>query len=228
MPIPMRHGLTMGELAMFFQTTTSLNMELQVMTMRGWTRNMHFEETGRRWIPTSPNMPTLTSVQLYPGQVLWEGTAVSEGRGTTVPFELVGAPGVDPFQLAQKLEAYPLPGVRFRPARFLPTFDKFQGETCGGVWVHVTDHRQLRSFGAALRLMTTIRYQCPESFDWRPPPYEYAPTLPPIDILFGDARLRERLDEGMEPDEEELDELIRLDEALWRETVREVLLYPEG
>jgi uncharacterized protein YbbC (DUF1343 family) len=227
-PIPMRHGLTLGELAAYCKKHIPLDVDVHVVPLRGWTRGMHFADTGLRWIPTSPNLPTLTSVNLYPGQVLWEGTLVSEGRGTTVPFELVGAPGIDPFQLARRMEAQALPGVSFRPARFVPTFDKFQGQTCGGVWLHVTDRRRLRSFRTAIRLMMAIRHDWPESFIWRPPPYEYEYTLPPIDILYGDARLRRRVDEGIELEESELDELTRLDLEAWKESVRDVVLYDEG
>ena len=155
-------------------------------------------ETGLPWLPPSPNLPTFASALVYPGQVLLEGTNLSEGRGTTTPFEVVGAPYIDPFELEVRLleaarETGP-PGVRFRGLRFRPTFDKWAGESCGGVFLHVTDPLAFRPYETTLRILATVKALWPEGFAWRPPPYEYESEKAPIDILAGSSRLREWID----------------------------------
>jgi uncharacterized protein YbbC (DUF1343 family) len=196
-PIPMRHGMTIGELARLFNEHFGIGAKLEVVAMRGWTRGQYFDETGLPWILPSPNIPTLESAIVYPGTVLFEGTNLSEGRGTTKPFELTGAPWVDPEREAAALNGLNLPGVRFRPALFEPTFHKFAKVPCGGCQVHVTDRRAFRPVEAGVALLDVFRRAGGPDFAWREPPYEYEHTIPPIDILYGSAALRERLKAGV-------------------------------
>lgn len=199
-PIPLRHGLTIGELARLFNDRFGLGADLEVVPMAGWTRDQYFDETGLPWVMPSPNMPTLDTAIVYPGSVLLEGTVVSEGRGTTRPFEIVGAPWVRAERLAARLNAYGLPGVYFRPVWFEPTFHKHAGRTCGGCQVHVTDRRAFDPVASAVALMREIRAQDPSRFVWRPPPYEYEREKMPIDILSGSSTLRQQIDAGADLD----------------------------
>jgi uncharacterized protein YbbC (DUF1343 family) len=192
--IPMRHGLTIGELARLFNREFQIGANLHVVPMSGWRRSMLFPETGRAWIAPSPNMPRFETAVVYPGQVLLEGTNLSEGRGTTLPFEIVGAPWLDPWQLTTELNRQPLPGLSIRPIHFVPTFDKHRGQRCGGVSLHVTDARQVRSMAVTLAILVATKRQSPHEFAWLPAPYEYETVKPPIDILFGSSRLRDALD----------------------------------
>ena len=196
-PIPMRHGMTIGELARLFNEHFGIGAKLEVIAMRGWTRDQYFDATGLTWVPPSPNIPTLESALVYPGTVLFEGTNLSEGRGTTKPFELVGAPWVDPERDAATLNALGLPGVHFRPALFEPTFHKHAQVPCGGCQVHVTDRRAFRPVEAGVALIDVFRRSAARGFAWREPPYEYEYTIPPIDILYGSATLREQLEAGV-------------------------------
>jgi uncharacterized protein YbbC (DUF1343 family) len=198
-PIPMRHGMTIGELARLFNEHFGLGAKLEVVPMTGWPRSAYFDETGLPWVLPSPNLPTLDSATVYPGTVLFEGTNVSEGRGTTRPFELVGAPGVDADRFAAGLNARGLPGVHFRPARFEPTFHKHAKTACGGCQIHVLDRQQFRPVETGVVLIDACRRAAPDSFAWREPPYEYEYGRPPIDILYGSAELRETLDAGGDP-----------------------------
>jgi uncharacterized protein YbbC (DUF1343 family) len=195
-PLPVRHGLTVGELAQLFQVERGLELELIVIPLRNWRREMHYEQTGLPWVPPSPNMPTVDTAFVYPGGCLVEGTNLSEGRGTTRPFELVGAPWLDPWKLARHLNHLGLPGVRFRPVFFTPTFHKHAGAVCGGVQVHVTNRRLFPAFHAYLHLIAAARRQAPERFAWREPPYEYETVKPPIDILCGTDHVRRTIDSG--------------------------------
>jgi uncharacterized protein YbbC (DUF1343 family) len=195
-PIPMRHGMTIGELARLFNEHFSIGAKLEVMTMPQWTRDELFDETGLPWVLPSPNIPTLESALVYPGTVLFEGTNVSEGRGTTKPFELIGAPWIDPESFAAGLNERQLPGVWFRPALFEPTFHKHAGASCGGCQVHVTDRTAFRAVETGVALLEAARAAGPAAFQWRRPPYEYEYTLAPIDILWGSPDLREGLERG--------------------------------
>jgi uncharacterized protein YbbC (DUF1343 family) len=194
-----RHGMTIGELALMFRAERGLAVDLRVVPMRGWRRPMAFEDTGLPWVAPSPNMPTVDTAWVYPGACLVEGTNLSEGRGTTRPFELVGAPWLDPWRLARDLENEGLPGARFRPACFTPTFQKHAGRTCGGVQVHVTDRRTFPAFLCYLLLLHHARRQDRRRFAWRDPPYEYELVKPPIDVLCGTDRVRRRLASGRSP-----------------------------
>ena len=200
-PIPLRHGMTIGELARLFNDHFGLGADLEVAPLRGWTRSAHHDETGLPWVMPSPNLPTLDSALAYPGAVLFEGTNVSEGRGTTRPFELIGAPWVDGEALAARVAEAAPPGVVARPAHFEPTFQKHAGRPCGGCQIHVTDRRAFRPVLTAVTLLHAIRLADPERFAWREPPYEYERTRPPIDILSGSDALRRRMDGGAAPEE---------------------------
>ncbi len=164
--------------------------------MVDWTRAQYGDETGVPWVLPSPNIPTMESAVVYPGTVLLEGTNISEGRGTTMPFELVGAPWAEPEQIADRLNSCNLPGVYFRPALFEPTFHKHAGTPCGGCQIHVTDRQTFRSVETGVAIIEAFRPADPAQFAWRPPPYEYEATIPPIDILYGSADLRIRIDRG--------------------------------
>ncbi len=195
-PLPMRHGLTMGELARLFKATRNLDVELDVLPMAGWRRAMDFAATGLPWVMPSPNMPTLDTARVYPGGCLLEGTNLSEGRGTTRPFEILGAPFIVPEALCARLEGAQLPGCILRPLFFQPTFHKFAGEVCGGVQVHVTDPAAFRPVATYVAVLAAVRALWPEDFAWRQPPYEYETNKLPIDILAGGLRLREAVDAG--------------------------------
>ena len=193
-PIPLRHGMTIGELARLFNQHFALGADLDVVPMTGWTRTMYYEDTALPWIMPSPNLPTVDSAVVYPGAVLFEGTNVSEGRGTTRPFELIGAPWIDADRLVDTLDRLELPGVIFRPVRFEPTCQKHSSHTCGGCQLHVTDRRRFASVTVAVAMMQSIQRQDPHAFAWREPPYEYEDVMLPIDILAGTERLREQMD----------------------------------
>ena len=196
-PIPMRHGMTIGELATMFNAHFAIGAKLEVVAMQGWSRSTWWDQTGLPWVLPSPNIPTFESAIVYPGTVLFEGTNVSEARGTTKPFELCGAPWVSsPERFAAGLNARQLPGVVFRPHAFEPVFHKHAGVLCGGCQIHITDRETFRSVETGVALIEAFRTESPEQFAWREPPYEYEYTIPPIDILFGSAQLREGLEAG--------------------------------
>ncbi len=222
-PIPLRHGLTVGELARWLNEVRGIGCELEVVPMDGWRRDMTWRETGLPWVTPSPNLPTPDSCAVYPGMVLVEGTNLSEGRGTTRPFELVGAPWLDGFALAERLQERAGEGARYRPAWFEPTFQKHAGAVCGGVQVHVTDARTFEPVRAAVELFRAARALAPDDFDWRPPPYEYEERLMPIDILWGHDGLRRGVDAGA-PTEEILAG-VEEECAAFGRSVRPFLLY---
>jgi uncharacterized protein YbbC (DUF1343 family) len=205
--IPMRHALTLGELTLWLNEELEIGGEVIVLPMLGWRREMLFAETGRTWVCPSPNLPRLEGVLLYPGGVMLEGTNLSEGRGTTTPFEIVGAPFIDPRRLAEALAAFTLPGVALRPIRFVPTFDKWRGVSCGGVYLHVTDPAAVRAYRTTVALLATVARLWPKQFEWLPPPYEYETVKPPIDILSGSRRLREAIAAGEIRTDSDLDAL---------------------
>jgi len=222
-PIPLRHGLTMGELARLYNDHFGIGCALDVIAAEGWTREMIFPDTGLPWVMPSPNMPAWDTALVYPGTVLLEGTTLSEGRGTTRPFHLAGAPLVDPVKLAERLGQEGLEGVTFRPASFEPTFQKWAGQLCGGVELHVTDPRVFRPVAATVALMVAIRDQRADRLGWREPPYEYEIEKMPIDILYGSPALRRHLGEG--GGWRELAAGWRGDEEQFRELCQPFLLY---
>ncbi len=194
--IPVRHGMTIGELSRLFNDAFGIGSDLRIVTMEGWSRGMRFERTGLPWVPPSPNMPSVATATVYPGGCLVEGTNVSEGRGTTTPFELVGAPWVDAARLATAMRDAELPGVVFRPTSFRPMFQKHAGSACGGVQTIVTCRDSFRPFATYLVLLQTLRGQAPESFAWRTEAYEFETERLAIDLLLGRASLREMLEAG--------------------------------
>ena len=196
LPIPLRHGMTIGELARLFNDEFGIGADLQVSAMQGWSRSMYHDETGAPWVIPSPNLPTLDSAIVYPGMVLLEGTMVSEGRGTTRPFELAGAPGIDPEALAAHLNALDLPGVHCRPATFEPTFQKQAGHVCGGCQLHITGRRAFRPVLTAVAVISACRDALGDRFRWREPPYEYETKRLPIEILAGSGALRRDIEQG--------------------------------
>lgn len=185
--IPLRHGLTMGELARLVAAERGLDLELEVISAAGWD-GTDFSHTGLPWVLPSPNMPTLDTAVIYPGQVLLEGTTLSEGRGTTRPFEIFGAPGLDPWAVLDCLENDAVAGAHLRPLFFEPTFHKYAGEVCGGFQMHVTDKDTFRPVMATCAILAAINRAQPGLWDLRPPPYEYEYERRPLDLLLGDAR----------------------------------------
>ncbi|MFH1760916.1 MAG: DUF1343 domain-containing protein [bacterium] len=193
-PLLMRHGMTIGEIALYLNGEFNLNCELEIVPMQGWRRNYRFEKTGLHWVIPSPNMPTLDTAAVYPGMCLLEGTNLSEGRGTTRPFEIFGAPFVNGRVLAKKLKSYGLPGVFFRPITFIPTFQKWAGVCCGGIQIHVLNRDEFRPVATACRILQAVKEEYKDKFCWKKPPYEYENKKMPIDILSGSKFLRETLD----------------------------------
>jgi uncharacterized protein YbbC (DUF1343 family) len=190
--MPMRHGLTIGELARFFND--KIGAELEVIPMQGWSRPMYFDATGMPWVMPSPNMPTLDTAIVYPGTVLFEGTTLSEGRGTTRPFELIGAPWLNGEDLASRMNKVGLDGVYFRKANFEPTFQKHARIPCGGCQMHVTGRNEFEPVQAGVSLLRECYGSAPDEFAWRDPPYEYEHERMPIDILAGSPLLREQIE----------------------------------
>jgi uncharacterized protein YbbC (DUF1343 family) len=195
-PIPMRHGMTIGELALMFNQEFGIDCDLEVVKMEGWRRPMWYEDTGLPWVMPSPNMPTVDTAVVYPGSVLLEGTNVSEGRGTTRPFEIIGAPFIDPYELVGALEKEDLPGVIFRPLHFQPTFHKFASELCGGVQLHVIDRKTFKPVISGVAIVSAMRRLYPDRFEWKQPPYEYVYDKLPFDVINGSSRLREQIEAG--------------------------------
>jgi uncharacterized protein YbbC (DUF1343 family) len=192
--VPARHGLTAGEMARLGNARAGCRLE--VVAMEGYRRSMDYAATGLPWVMPSPNMPAPETALVYPGMCLLEGTMLSEGRGTTRPFEIFGAPFVEPRKLIQRLDALRLPGVFFRPLWFEPAFQKHAGKLCGGAQLHVTDRGAFRPVLTAVAVLSAVRELWPREFAWKPPPYEYETERLPIDILAGTDRLRLDLEAG--------------------------------
>ncbi len=220
--LPMRHGLTIGETARLIRSS-EVDCELEVVPMAGYDPWRYFEATGLGWVMPSPNMPTVDTAVVYPGQVIFEGTNLSEGRGTTRPFEIVGAPFIDPFALIEKLGEYHLTGVAFRPIFFEPTFNKFAGRTCGGLFVHVTERRLFRPYRTSLAILQAAARLWPDEVTWSDPPYEYEYERRPIDLILGEPKLADDLIDGHDLDELEAGWEEELD--LFSASCREYFLY---
>jgi uncharacterized protein YbbC (DUF1343 family) len=193
---PVRHGMTAGEIARWRHSVEKLDLELAVLGLRGWQRDMRFEHTGLPWVMPSPNMPTIDTALVYPGMCLVEGTDLSEGRGTTRPFELAGAPYLDGHRLAADLTALDLPGVMFRPAVYTPMFQKHHGKPCGGVQLHVTNPETFRPYRTGVAFLKACYDQSPASFRWRAKAYEFVDRIPAIDLLAGGDALRTGIEGG--------------------------------
>jgi uncharacterized protein YbbC (DUF1343 family) len=196
-PIPMRHGMTIGELARLFNEHFGIGAPLDVVKMEGWRRDMYADATDLPWVMPSPNMPTLDTAIVYPGTVLFEGILLSEGRGTTRPFELVGAPWIEAESFARDMNALKLPGAYFRPAVVEPTFQKHAKQACGGCQIHVTDRAAFRPVLTGVALIAMFHRSNPSAFAWRQPPYEYEHDKMPIDILAGSSTLRGQIESGV-------------------------------
>jgi uncharacterized protein YbbC (DUF1343 family) len=198
-PLATRHGMTIGELARLFHAERGLGCPLEIIPVEGWKRERYFDDTGLPWVLPSPNMPALDTALVYPGQCLLEGTNLSEGRGTTRPFELAGAPWLDPHRLAERMRSHGLSGVVFRPVWFQPTFHKHAGQVCGGVQLHVTDRVAFRPVRTSLALLAEARALAGDRFRWRTQPYEFVADRLAIDLLFGSDRERLALEAGIPP-----------------------------
>lgn len=189
--LPVRHGMTIGELARFWNVTESIGCDLTVVPMQGWARSMYFDETGLLFVNPSPNMPTLQTAIVYPGGCLVEATEISEGRGTTKPFEWIGLPDVGAGLLSSEMNRLNLSGVQFRPYHFKPNFQKHAGRVCHGVEILVRDRKAFDSYQTSLLLLQMIHKLFPEEFRWREKSYEFVDKIPAIDLLTGDASFRE-------------------------------------
>ena len=195
-PIPMRHGLTVGELAELFNREFNINCELEVIKMDGWAREDFLDETDCPWVLPSPNIPTVDTAVVFPATVYFEGTQISEGRGTTRPFEIVGAPFIDADDWADTLKMLELPGVIFRPVQFLPTFQKHAGKNCAGVFVHVTDRQIFEPVVTGLAMIKTLRDLYSVEFGWKTTPYEYVFDRNPFDVISGTLKIRNLIEAG--------------------------------
>lgn len=199
LPTPVRHGLTLGEIALLLQRERCPGLELTVVPCSGWQRDQLFDETGLPWVPPSPNMPSLETALLYPGLCLIEATTLSEGRGTTRPFHLVGAPWVDARRLVDRLRGLHLPGVAFRASWFRPEFQKHAHQVCAGIELHVTDRNALQPLALGIHLLKAFHDLHPQDFSWRSQPYEFVSDVPALDLLTGSAETRETVENGGSP-----------------------------
>ncbi len=210
-PLPVRHGMTIGEIGHYFEDAFYSGIHYRVIPMQGWKRKMWLDESGLPWVLPSPNMPTLDTALVYPGMCLFEGTDISEGRGTTRPFEIFGAPFIHPGTLVNVLREFRLPGAVFRPLSFQPTFQKHAGKPCGGAQIHVTDREKFKPLKTGVAILKAIHHTWPREFSWKQPPYEYEEHKMPIDILAGSDRLRKDIESW-----KDLDEM----EAWWKEELK--------
>jgi len=195
-PLANRHGLTLGELAQLFKGEHGISCELQVVPMKGWHRRRYMDELKLPWVLPSPNMPTVETAVVYPGMCLLEGTELSEGRGTTRPFEIFGAPFIDSEALVKRLKEFRLPGVRFRPLNFQPTFQKHAEKTCGGAQIHVTRRKVFKSLLTGVAVLKAVHDLYPDQFQWRHRAYEFVEDIPAIDLLAGSDQLRKQIESG--------------------------------
>ena len=195
--LPMRHGLTMGEMALIFNEVFELGCDLTIIAMHGWRREMLWNETGLKWIMTSPNMPLPETTYVYPGQVIWEGTNLSEGRGTCRPFEIFGAPYLVPESVKRALEPEANAGCLLQEYSFLPTFQKWKGEPCKGFMLHIIDPHIYRPYFTSIALLKALMEIHGKDFKWKEPPYEYELEKKPIDLIIGDTSLRQDLESGI-------------------------------
>lgn len=222
-PLPMRHGLTIGEFARYINNRFSIECDLEVIPMTGWRRSMYFDDTGLAWIAPSPNLPTVSSAVVYPGQVIWEGTNISEGRGTTLPFEIFGAPFIDTDAMEKALGDSPFEGAVLRPAVFEPTYGKWAQTPCEGFQIHVTDRRRFFPYQTSLKLLSVVLDLFGRDFAWKQPPYEYEYEKLPFDLITGDPGIRKHIEAGGKPCELEEQWRTQLDQY-FRE-VRQFYIY---
>lgn len=195
-PLPVVHGLTAGEIARFLNERDSVGCRLRVIACQGWHRDETFDRTGLPWIPPSPNMPALATAVVYPGTCLLEATNLSEGRGTTTPFEMIGAPWIDPWRWSRELDLLAIPGIAFRPLYFRPLTNKYAGLVCGGVFLQVINPKTFPAFLAGIAIIKTAHDLFPDHFSWKSPPYEFEMERMPIDLLTGTDMVRLGIDRG--------------------------------
>ncbi|MFZ0929839.1 MAG: DUF1343 domain-containing protein [Syntrophobacteraceae bacterium] len=224
-PVPMRHGLTTGEFARFVCAAANVDCDLDVVSMRGWRRGSRFDDLGLNWVYPSPNMPTWETALLYPGMVLLEGTNISEGRGTAMPFQLFGAPFLNRKKFLEEFKKHGLDSVTFRPVTYEPAFDKYRRQPCLGFQIHITDKARFKPYRMGLALLQALGLTHPKHFRWLDPPYEYEREKLPIDILIGSSTVRRRVEQGQDLDKIESDWEQQLRE--YREKREPSLLYPE-
>ncbi|MBA3012019.1 MAG: DUF1343 domain-containing protein [Proteobacteria bacterium] len=198
-PIPMRHGMTVGEISRYFNLEYNLGCDLKIIPMKGWKRSMYWQDTDLVWLPPSPNLPTPASCMVYPGQVIFEGTNISEGRGTTLPFEQFGAPFMDTQTIGQ-IASGRIKGAFLRPVNFEPTSGKWQQQVCKGFHIHVTSPKAFKPYLASLLLMQLILKFHPEAFAFKQPPYEYEYEQLPMDLILGSRDIRENLSDMEDPE----------------------------
>ena len=210
--IPLCHRMTIGEIALWIKDKHLPSAELNIVWMKGWHRKSVFTDTGLPWILPSPNMPTLQTAIVYSGAVLFEALNISEGRGTTIPFELTGAPFIDEFKLKKELDSRQIPGCIFRIHNFIPTFNKYAGILCHGIQIHVIDHEKYFPVGTSLELIDSIMLTSPGHIKFNPPPYEYERNLVPFDILSGDSMMRTSLLNRIQ---------VRFEKERWRHEIEE-------
>lgn len=223
--VPMRHGLTTGEFARFVCAEAKVDCDLKVVPMKGWRRGRWFDALDLNWVYPSPNMPTWETALLYPGMVLLEGTNISEGRGTTMPFQLFGTPFLDRKRFLEKLKKTGLEGVTFRPVIYEPAFDKYKGEPCFGFQMHITNKERFKPYRTGLAILQAFGLTHPDRFKWLDPPYEYEMEKLPIDILIGSDTVRHRVEDGHDIDKIESGWKMELQK--YREKREACLLYPE-
>lgn len=195
--LPTRHGMTIGELAKMFNEHFGIGCDLDVVQMTGWSRDMWGDQTGLPWILPSPNIPDVDTCVVFPATVHVEGTELSEGRGTTLPFFLNGAPFIDPYAWAEELRKFDFPGVAFREAYFRPTFCEFAGETCGGVQIHITDREAFTPVIVGIAMVKTAYEMYPDKFQWRQSAYEYVFDKNPFDVICGTDKVRKQVENGI-------------------------------
>lgn len=200
-PIPTRHGMTVGELALLFNQHFKIGADIEVIPMEGWRRELWHDDTDAPWVLPSPNMPTVETATVFPGAVHFEGTQLSEGRGTTKPFELIGAPYIDPDEYSSQLNSLGLDGVYFRSCVFQPTFQKHAGTSCGGVQIHVTDRQSFEPVFAGIAMVKIAYDMYTKDFRWKNPPYEYVYDRNPFDVICGTDKIRTAIERGSSLDE---------------------------
>lgn len=222
-PVPVRHGMTAGELALFYRDRENVDTNLSVVKMKGWKRSMLYHESGLDWIPPSPNMPTVRTANVYPGMCLFEGLNISEGRGTTTPFEVFGAPFIDPDELMRRIADMNLKGVAFRPLYFKPTFQKYAGQVVGGLFLHATDNRRFKPFHTGVALIRAIHELYPNELTFEKGVYEFNDIHPAFDLLAGNSRIREMIQSTRPMDE--IANTWQKDEETFAEAKQEYHLY---
>jgi uncharacterized protein YbbC (DUF1343 family) len=223
--IPLCHRMTLGEIAIWIREKYLNTCDLKVIRMKNWSRSMMFYDTRLPWVIPSPNMPTMNTAIVYPGSVLIEALNLSEGRGTTLPFELMGAPFINPYHLVANLTSRKIPGCIFRIHNFIPTFNKFSGEFCNGIQIHVTDIKTFRPVITIIEILEAIIQTSPDSLKFNKPPYEYEYHLMPFDILSGDSGIRNTLENGTSIKEER--ERWIIDTEIFKKDFENYSLYPE-